>query len=277
MKSLQTFYQERELCRDCILGEQREATGEVHVTDVQRRRGIMFIDEAPRIDDVKHKESMRSKQGEWLVYGIQQAGIRAFHLAYLTACRSCEPEMKYGTNELRTDARNLPVYRDIPPLPTHMNACKKNLLEEIYLCDPVYIVLLGQRVTTTLLGPGFPVEKQDGRTEVLHIPGRMRKPSLTEAKKSWWRRDKSGGIVWPTEENLVQYTVLPTFSLMTIFTEASSRNNGPKEKFFNQLKAIAVAYEKYVEEVAEAPFTEESHAQETSIQDIISGVTKAAR
>jgi uracil-DNA glycosylase len=248
MQNIEDFYRARASCTECELGVYRDGAGEFHVYGPHKPRSVLFILEAPLVDDIKDRGVLKSEAGVLLSVLLEKHNITQYNVAFLTACRSCAPVVDaHGLPVL--NKRQLPIIRDITPSPKNIAACKSNLLEEIYLLDPLLIVTMGQVVADHVIRRGFTIGANDGRLVTIEIPGKLRKAHLTETKRQWWRR-VHGEVKWPTLQNTVTYPVIPTLDLKFVSEHRNAmRLSDPLVRFNEHIMHAARIQHKYLEEI----------------------------
>lgn len=262
-KSLQVLQHEWESCRACDLGVRRDAVKGKFVFGEGVRRGIMFIGEGPG-EQEETEGRIFIESGRLIRDTLAKLQFNDYYLTNLVTCRSCETviDPETGLPRLRKQFRGpaVPMLRDQPPLPLQIAACKARLYEEIYIVDPILIVSLGATVTEALLGGHVAITRDRGRTQHCTIPGATLRPVLTE-KKQVWGRKVHGQYVMPTEQNMVQYIVLPTLHPSTILRKAGDMGLGsPVQLFGEDIRKAVKIYERYLLEGLSVDSTSLSNA-----------------
>lgn len=261
-KTLEKLRSEWNGCEKCELGVRRK---ELHAIDDQEEHrmvfgegrvgGVMFIGDTPDKEESPVGRPFVGQAGSLLRKVLSRIGFdaRNAYFTNLVMCRSCEPALDQATGMPRMRKRGnkppLPLYRDLPPLPVHILACKERLHEQIYLVDPVLIVSVGSLATEHLLGHSFAVTMKHGTVEEIEIEGASYLPSLTE-KRGAWVRKWGHPTTAPVEKNRVRYLVLPTFDPGFVLKTIADRD--PKHsafsQFVNDLKKVKNIFDRHLQE-----------------------------
>jgi uracil-DNA glycosylase len=247
-KTLAQLRKEWEGCTKCELGQRRQATSGSFVFGEGRTRGIMLIGEGPGRTEEQEGRPFIGKSGEILRRLLTHWKISDVYLTNLVTCRSCSPVL--DADGLPRIGRNkMPMFRDEAPLPTHMEACRQRLIEEIYLVDPVVIVSLGGKAAEALLQKPVTITRDRGQEKHIEIPGASWRATFTE-KRGAWLRKVGGQLVAPVEENTVTYLLIPTLHPAYVLREIhNDQPENPFRQFASDIKKAVKIYERYMLEV----------------------------
>ena len=258
-KSLPVLRQEWEACTQCNLGEVRKATGGAFVFGEGALGGIMFIGEGPGREENAAGRPFVGKSGQFLRAILQQINLQHFYITNTVCCRSfayqydSEGKQKFVTRK----GVSIAVEQDEAPTPVQRAACFDRLHQEIYAVDPLLIVTLGGTAAETVLGRPVKIlmESGDLRADasgepgtVMRLPGALYRPVLTP--KGLWRHKVRGAWVMNTEQDIVEYPVIPL--LHPSFVLRCSADNGlgsPKERFAQGMTRVRNVYNAYMREV----------------------------
>jgi DNA polymerase len=251
-KALAVLRDEWESCQSCRLGEFRMASGGHFVFGEGPTNALMVIGEGPGIDEDSVGRPFVGSSGQLLRMVLGRLGVLdQCYLTNVVSCRSCGPDFDLEGNP-RMVTRNgvrLQSIKDQPPPPDAVNACLQRLYEEIYLVDPLFIVVAGGTAASTLLHRSVTVTTECGTTHVAKIPGAMVVPSLTKTRRQW-RRKVKGDWVMPTLTNDTEYLVMPVTHPAYVQRNAEDRRpNNPFQVFVSTLRKAADIYSKLLLEV----------------------------
>jgi uracil-DNA glycosylase len=261
-KTLARLRSDWDECEKCELGVRRK---ELHgMDDIEEHRmvfgdghpgGVMFVGDTPDKEEDPVGKPFVGQSGSLLRKVLTRIGfdMRFSYMTNLVLCRSCEPAIDQATGMPRFKRRGnkppLPLYRDLPPLPSHIFACKPRLHEEIYLVDPVIIVAVGSLAAEHLLGHSFALTLRHGEVEEIELDGNSFVPSLTEKRNAWVRK-WGPPTVAPVEKNKVRYLVLPTYDPSFVLKYIADRD--PKHSIFSQfvndLKKVKNIFDRHMQE-----------------------------
>lgn len=250
-KPLQVLYDEWKDCTKCELGNRRMAVGGNFVFGEGTRRSIMLIDDGPGETEEHHGRPLVGESGKLLRMVLQALGVDEYYLTNLVACRACSPQLDgEGKPIIFTPRRGPPQMRwkDEPPTPTHSNACRTRLEEEIYIVDPVVIVGLGGTACKALLQRNVTITKERGDAEQIEIPGASWRPSLTDKKREWARIKKGKIEDTPVIQNMVSYYFVPTLDPAYVLKKIADRDeNSPFRQLVGDIRRAVQVYENYME------------------------------
>ena len=252
-KSLAVLCEEWQDCTACDLGLRRAASGGSFVFGEGSPNGILFIGEGPGKTEEKEGRPFVGESGELLRSIIDKLKIASYsYITNIVGCRSCTPMTdEHGLPIVRG---NGPLYKDEPPLPAYVTACRPRLEEEIYLVDPVVIVTLGGEAASALAGRPVAITKERGEPFHASIDGASVVPSLTDKKKQWARKVK-GEVHMPVEPFQVRYLVVPTFHPAYVLRKLADRGpNNPMDKFVDDVRLAADIHERYLIETGARPY-----------------------
>ncbi len=247
-KPLHVLRGEWEKCVKCKLGERRQLeSNRRFVFGEGSRRGVMFIGEGPGVVEEETGRPFVGPSGRVLRDIIQHLGMANYYITNLVACRSCTPVTdETGSPKLRWGKW---LWKDEPPLPSYIEACRPRLYEEIYLVDPVVIVALGAGAAEALLRKKVAITNQRGEPMTVRIPGASYQPSLTEKKKSWVRAVK-GQLLLPVVPTEVEYICIPTFHPAFVARKIKDHSlNSPFRQLVKDIHLAARTYERYTQEI----------------------------
>lgn len=251
-RSLDVLQAESELCRACELGALRETMKSKAVHGEGNPGRIMFVGEGPGQQEARLGTPFVGDSGQLLRQTLAQLQFsnQDIYVTNAVTCRSCEKAVDgQGVELIREDYKTKkmgPIWRDSPPLPVHIAACRPRLLEEIYLVDPLLIVTLGATATQAVLGNVRGIVESRGKLLPLTLEGASHMPVLTD-KKHIWGRKVAGTFVRPTKPFGVQYGVLPTFHPAFVLRKLVDRGpNSPLKLFLKDLQLAARMYEMFL-------------------------------
>lgn len=142
---------------------------------------LMFVGEAPGMDEDQQGEPFVGKAGQLLTKIIQTMGLDRdkVYIANVLKCRPDTPGQRTGNRKPTID---------------EMNTCKPYLLAQISVIRPKVIVALGATAIEGLLGKTFGIMKLRGNWQdfngvslmpTYHPAYLLRNQSLTEKRKVW--------------------------------------------------------------------------------------------
>jgi uracil-DNA glycosylase len=248
-KHLHVLQQEWQQCTNCDLGKRRMSAkrGGNFVFGEGVKGRLMVIGGGPDIDDDASGVPFSGDAGALLRNVLKEAGLEGqYYLTNTVACRSCSQRYNSeGQPEFWRGGE--PAIFDHEPFDRHYEECRPRLFEEIYIVDPLLIITLGSVATEVVTRKKLPL--QDGEPAVARIPGAGRLPRLTEKKKQWYRK-VGGSWVLPSDQNYVEYMVIPTFHPSHVLRqEQDQRNDSPFSVFVKTFKKARGIYNKYMEEI----------------------------
>lgn len=254
-KTLATLRRQWEGCTRCELGHRRDRVRARMVHGEGTPRGILFVGDAPsKAQEAQGQIPVGDYNGifERVLEGLN---FRNYYITHVVSCRSAIPKLDQETGLPRV-RRNFKTgqdeleYEDTPPAKPALDACRARLMEEIYLVDPVVICTLGGPATAAVRGtPNCSITKERGNLQVINIPGAGYRPSLTPKGK--WARKVRGELVYPVEQAMVQYLLLPTFHPRHAYKEIAKERAGdnPFQLFGDDLATVRRIYDTYHLEV----------------------------
>ncbi len=240
--------QEWQHCTECNLGKFRQTTGGALVFGTGVPNQIMLIGEGPGRDEEREGHPFAGKSGILLRHMLRQLEIESsVYMTSLTICRSCAQDYDSEGRPKYWDGGR-PAIMDKPPSPVEIAACSSRLMQEIYLVDPVIIVVFGATAAEALLNKTV-MKANDSPTHVLRIPGAAQVASITDKKKLWARKVK-GQLLTPTTQNVVEYLALPTLHPAFVYNRREDNRPGaPLETLYRTLELARNLYQKYNAEV----------------------------
>lgn len=248
---LSSLYERWESCTACELGDRRRSLNADMGRGGGALRGVMFVCESVTAFDEAAGQalSVTSPYGALWSEVLDKLNFHAVYKTSLVSCRSSAPWLDPATGAQRRDFRTqLPLWSDTPPSKTQVAACLPRLHEEIYLVDPLYIVALGTTVAEALLGDSCPMTKMRGANVPIQIPGRTHRAVLTDKKRVWGRK-QHGTMYYPTEQNTVEYIMIPTYDPGYIIRRGEDYSkDAPLRVFAEDIKKVLSMYEKYMVE-----------------------------
>lgn len=142
---------------------------------------LMFVGEAPGMDEDQQGEPFVGKAGQLLTKIIQTMGLDRdkVYIANVLKCRPDTPGQRTGNRKPTID---------------EMNTCKPYLLAQISVIRPKVIVALGATAVEGLLGKTYGIMKLRGNWQdfngvplmpTYHPAYLLRNQSLTEKRKVW--------------------------------------------------------------------------------------------
>lgn len=142
---------------------------------------LMFVGEAPGMDEDEQGEPFVGKAGQLLTKIIQTMGLsrEKVYIANVLKCRPDTPGQGAGNR---------------PPTPDEMNTCKPYLLAQISVIRPKVIVALGATAINGLLGKNPGIMKLRGKWQdfngvllmpTFHPAYLLRNQALSEKRKVW--------------------------------------------------------------------------------------------
>jgi len=142
---------------------------------------LMFVGEAPGMDEDQQGEPFVGKAGQLLTKIIQTMGLERnqVYIANILKCRPDTPGQRTGNRKPTLD---------------EMNTCKPYLLAQISVIRPKVIVALGATAVEGLLGKSFGIMKLRGNWQdfngvplmpTYHPAYLLRNQSLAEKRKVW--------------------------------------------------------------------------------------------
>lgn len=251
-KSLQQLRKEWRSCTACELGVRRTTVEGEFVFGGGETRGLMFIGEGPGKDEEEQGSPFVGRSGSLLRRVLGKLGATSCYFSNLVCCRSCSTVLDEQGSPRMIRRRGKPsiiMYKDEPPLPAQIDACRPRLLEEIYLVDPVLVVSLGTHATEALLQKGgVSMLKERGTTRHIQVPGAASRAVLTD-KKGVWVRKVAGQLVSPVQQNMVDYLLLPTWHPAFVLRKAEDRGHqNPFSQFVADLRLAVKTLERYRQE-----------------------------
>jgi uracil-DNA glycosylase len=241
-------------CVKCDLGPQRISTEGQFVFGEGDTGGVLFVDDGPGREEEQVGRPAVGSYGKILRAVIQGLGLTRYYITNVVACRSCTPWTDPSGRPLmrknfRTGHMEL-SYRDEPPTPMQMEACRDRLLELVYLIDPVIIVAMGPVAAKSLSGKPMAVLSDEIHGKAIHIsiPGAGFRTSRTEKKDVWLRKGKTVSL--PVEQAEVRYLCVPTYPLSYVHKKLNDLSaNSPFAKFTADVRGAVQAYERYMLEL----------------------------
>jgi uracil-DNA glycosylase len=215
----------------------------------------MLIAAAPSKDDERASRAFSGANGEWLRYALKLLGLtNDVYMTHVVQCRSISKAFD-SEGQPRFNERGKQLERDAPPTPAQAAACTARLLEEIYLVDPLIIVLLGSVPVKTLVGSA-----EIGALCTVEVPGGTYYPHITSKKKQWARK-QGGEIQLPVRPSTVKYPAIACPSVEDARArEKDRRADGTYMRTVNILKKVRDVYSRYrVEVLGEAPVEREAY------------------
>lgn len=252
-RTLELLGQEWKGCTKCNLGAQREANDGKIVFGEGGVRGIMFIGEGPGEVEENSGRPFVGPSGEILRGILNRLGVENHYISNIISCRSCEPFADAAGNPIiRKSFRGPPrfIWKDMPPSPAAIEACKPRLYEEIYLVDPVVIVALGATAAKTLLRKHVAITDPSIRGQPVHIqvPGAGMRAVVTD-KKGVWARKIQGKLALPIERNEVSYLCIPTLHPAFVARRIADRGaDSPFSQLAGDIKKAVQVYERFMTE-----------------------------
>ena len=163
-----------ETCTDCNLSKSRRHA--LYGEGAPNAR-LMFIGEAPSLDDEAKKRPFAGPAGDLLTKMIEAMGLNRSQVFLTTAVKCAPPEGR-------------------SPEPHELSMCRKHLVAQIRELSPQVIVCLGQWATRALLGDEAQVEDLRGSwtTSAEWAPSVQIMPTLHPAQLL--RRPELKKIVW---------------------------------------------------------------------------------
>jgi uracil-DNA glycosylase len=142
---------------------------------------LMFVGEAPGMDEDEQGEPFVGKAGQLLTKIIQTMGLsrEQVYIANVLKCRPDTPGQSTGNR---------------PPTADEMNTCKPYLLAQVSVIRPKAIVALGTSAINGLLGKNPGIMRLRGRWQdfngvplmpTFHPAYLLRNQALTEKRKVW--------------------------------------------------------------------------------------------
>lgn len=250
-KTIEELAEEWDGCTACDLHQYRPVNLPVMLGGGEPN-GIMFIGAAPTSKDEQERGLFSSSGGQLLLKIVNQLRIQPAYYTNLVACRSCAPMLddkmqpRRRTNWKGEDLGLM--LADQPPNIPQVSACRKRLIEEIYIVDPLVIVALGQHVATILAGATVKVSSMID-SMMITIPGSGFIPSVS-AKKQVWRRKVKGVWQQPVEPFPVGYHMIPTVDPTDANDSITDFGRGNSfDRLTTDLKRAREMYRRYHEEV----------------------------
>jgi uracil-DNA glycosylase len=236
-------------CQSCGLGKTREERIVKDLRGLQNTpspvlatpsKKELFVLAGP-VGEVEEatSEAWRSDKYRVLKEALEVLGI-SYHLSHSLPCRPCAAQKEAdGSLVLR---KGLPVWRDVEPPVDAYGACRGRALEEIYLVDPLLILMVGTTASRVL---GVKAAAEDrGKVFTVKVPGKTTTPSLTP--KGAWGRKVRGEFVRPTIPYEVDYPALLTVSLEDVhrYQGSTSVHREPMQ-FVKDLKYLKQMFNLY--------------------------------
>lgn len=244
-KPLSVLEYEWSTCTACELGQRRLSSGAPALPGEGPLGKLMFIAATPTRDDERNGRAFSGPDGVWLKHALGLLGIKNdAYLTYATQCRGVAKAFD-SEGQPRFNERGHQIERDSFPTPAQVAACMPRLLEEIYIVDPLLIVLLGSIPTKALITGSAEM----GSMRTIEIPGGSYKPSIT-AKKRQWARKQGGEIQMPVLRSSVTYPAIVCYSIDDARArEKDRRADGTYMRTVNILKRVRDVYSRYRVEV----------------------------
>lgn len=259
-KTLAQLYDEWKDCTKCSLGERRVSVGGEFVFGEGVTGGIMFIGEGPGREEEKEGRPFIGESGQLLRTILTNMKVSgSCYISNLVSCRSCVPQLDEQLQPRFFYPRKgppIPMYKDEPPLPSHIIACRDRLNEEIFLVDPVVIIALGAEASTILKGHKVAITNEHGQVFSTTVPGASFVPMLTEKKKAWLRT-AGGKFDLPTKPNEVEYLVVPVLHPAYVLRKRhDDGERSPMRQLITDIWHGVKIYERYMREGfgVESPF-----------------------
>jgi len=227
----------------------------------------MFIGESPGFADEELGRPFMSESGQLLHKVLAKLGVShsSCYFTNVVTCRSCEAVM--NDKGLPLIRRKQPVYRDLAPLPPHIEACLPRLHEEIYIVDPVIIVALGATAAKAVTGGNLSIMGERGKERFIEIPGASKRAVFTDKKRSWVHKVR-GELITPTETNTVSYLLIPTLHPNHAYSQQEDLSReSPLKLIIKDLRFAVKVYERYRLEVFGTLPTGASDVSEESIEE----------
>ncbi len=239
-------------CSACELGVRRKAIGGQFVFGEGMKNGIMFVGEGPGSTEEEMGRPFIGPSGKLLRDVLTRIGLTQFYITNLVSCRSCAPvldDLGQPRFRHRRGSPPIPMFKDEPPLPAYVEACRARLYEEIYIVDPVVIVTLGGGAAEALLRRKVTITSERGQVTSMTMPGSTFRPVLTEKKKVW-PRVKGTEITLPVEPTEVEYLVIPTLHPAYVLRKIVDRSTtSPFTQFVSDIVKGVATYERFMHEV----------------------------
>jgi uracil-DNA glycosylase len=211
-------------------------------------RVIMFVGDGPNEEAEVTGVPFVGSSGGVLRTLLARLGLKEYYLTNLVTCRSCEP-MTNSSGELiqrRQGSVMMTAYKDEPPIPAHVAACRPRLNEEIYIVDPTVIVGLGAKACEALVGRSVNLAKDNGEARPITIPGATYVPERTDVGQHWLRKVR-GNIVQPIRQSEVRYHFVPTFHPRDVEKVMDDAGNGNVfGRFTRALREAIQTHDAYV-------------------------------
>ncbi len=142
---------------------------------------LMFIGEAPGVDEDRQGEPFVGRAGQLLTRIIETMGLRReeVYIANILKCRPDTPPGSFGNR---------------PPTPLEMQTCRPYLVEQIDIIQPKVLVALGAAAVEGLLGTRATMRELRGRWHsyngtplmiTYHPAYLLRNQSPSEKRKVW--------------------------------------------------------------------------------------------
>jgi uracil-DNA glycosylase len=142
---------------------------------------LMFIGEAPGVDEDKQGEPFVGRAGQLLTRIIETMGL-AREEVYIANILKCRPDTSPGS------------FGNRPPTPREMQTCRPYLVEQIDIIRPKVLVALGAVAVEGLLGTGGTMRELRGRWHsyngtplmiTYHPAYLLRNQAPSEKRKVW--------------------------------------------------------------------------------------------
>lgn len=213
--------------------------------------GIVVVYEHTSEWDARSGQPLHTEEGALLDQVFQRLGSPPHYRIPLVACRSCTPMYVDGVLAERVNTqtgRSETVYRDAPPTPDQIKACRPRLLEQLYQLDPGILILMGSLSVSAVSGKPLNIVDNQGREIEIAIPGRLPKPSLS-AKRHLWRRAGQPNP-YPLLRNMVRYTAVLTRSPQWVLANQADKGPlGALSLFFTHIRSAVETWHRYRHEV----------------------------
>lgn len=248
-KSLPTLNQEWRHCTACALGVYRQQVERAPVFGEGVPGRIMIIGDAPSAEEERYGRPFIDKEGEVLRLALRSLEMENdVYLTNCVICRSCDQDYD-SEGKAKTNRDGSPYIIDKPPLPVYLEACRTRLEEEIYLVDPLLIIVLGGVAAQALLQRPVSVQSENGSTHPIKIPGAAFLPKLTPQKRLWARK-RRGEILYPSAQNMVEYLCMVCLHPSYVRSAAADQRMGsPVEEFKKSLTLARDIYRRLQQEI----------------------------
>jgi len=171
-----------EEARKCVQCRHLAATRTQVVFGVGRRDAdLLFVGEAPGVDEDREGEPFVDRAGQLLTKVIETMGMKREGI-FLTNVLKCRPDTKAGDSGNRT------------PTPLEMTTCLPYLQRQIALVQPRVIVALGATALHGLTGKATPIGASRGKwldyggipMRATFHPAYILRNDTLQTKRAWW-------------------------------------------------------------------------------------------